>query len=212
MLVARDLPALWRLENTVLDDSGSGRDGVLTGAAYAAGELGRALDFAGGATTYRVTVAHHASLNPSTGLTIAARIYPRSPGPSTFARLLQKSVTTDLSNGYGCYCLNDRLILNVNNGGSPAFTTALTYNAWQRVGITCTAAGAVLFYLNGAADGGGNTGALATITTVADLTIGNRQNDLARAWDGLIDELSFWTRVLIPADMVRLTLGLQPVA
>ena len=212
MQFARSLIAAWRLENTALDTSGNGRNGVVTGAAYAAGEQGRALDFAGGVTTDRVTVTHHASLNPSAGLTIAARIYPRSPGASTFARLLQKSVTTALANGYGCYCLANKLILNVNNGGSVGFTTALAYNTWQRIGITCTAGGVVLAYLNGAGDGGGNTGALAAITTVGDLTIGNRQNDLARAWDGLIDELSIWNRVLIPADMVRLTLGLSPVA
>lgn len=211
MLNVRDQIAHWRLENTALDTTGNGRNGTVTGAAYVAGRLGRALEFAGGVTTDRVVVAHHASLNPSAGFTAYAWIYPHSSGGGAFGRLFQKSVTPDLSVGYGIYLLADHLGINVTNGGTPTMTTAVTYNSWQHVAVTCTSGGVVLLYLDGKADGGGNTGALAGITTVGDLIIGNRSG-WDRSWDGLVDEPGQLNRVLIETDIRRVMLGMSPVA
>lgn len=212
MLWTRSLVALWRFENTALDASGNGRTGVVTGAVYAAGRIGRNLDFAGGVTTDRVTVAHHASLNPTVGLTLAAWIYPLSSGPSTWARVLQKSVGAALATGYGWYLLTNKMTLDIHGIGGPLSNTAVTYNAWQHIAVTVDGSKNIIYYLNGLADGGGvMANGFGTITTVGPLIIGNRA-DLIRAWDGLIDEVGFWNRVLTPADIRRTMHAMSPVA
>lgn len=212
MLDTRGLVALWRFENTALDGSGNGRNGVVTGAAYVNGRLGRALEFAGGVTTDRMTVAHHASLNTTAGLTIAAWIYPHSQGGGNFGRIAQKSQFVALTNGFGYYIVTNKLVLNVNNGVSISATTALAYNTWQHVAVTCDAAGNVLHYRDGAADGGGATDPLANLTNGSDLIIGNRLAPFARSWDGIIDALPLWNRVLIPVDIRRWMHAMSPTA
>ena len=214
MLWSRGLMSLWRLENTALDGSGNGNHGTVHGANYTNGKFGRALDFAGGIAADRVTVAHHPSLNPTTGLTFAAWIYPHSSGGGGFGRIVQKSTTTAGAAGYiWCVFTGDKLILLVNTASGSVTNTALAYNEWQHVAVTVDGSNPsnVIHYRNGAADGTGTTNPLATLINTADLLIGNRLTDLARCWDGVIDELQIFNRVLTPQGIQRVMMGLPPI-
>jgi hypothetical protein len=187
--------------NVSSDTSGNNSNATLSNSTLAKG-------YAGSAATFTGTVGSSASITlPSlTQLTVAAWVRPLSAGNSSFPRIL--SFVND-----GVQFLFDF------TGGTPetigfqaagkgswrgAGTALPALGTWMHVAVSydASSASAPTFYLNGAAlstvSAAGGTG---TFTTAGVATIGNRASDGLRGFDGSIDQLLIYNRVLSPAEI-----------
>ncbi|HET9391433.1 MAG TPA: LamG-like jellyroll fold domain-containing protein [Steroidobacteraceae bacterium] len=197
------------------DSSGKAGPGMLVnGPVWFPGKIGDALDFRGGRAAVLVgSVAALANLYPK-GFTVMAWINPRSDGNS--GRILDKD---DHSHGW---------LLKMSNGGlqfvGDEFSAGavmrqtsrfLVRNAWQHIAATWQGsyrASSVHLYINGVpADGAAVDGAggLADDSRIP-LTIGNRMFDLERGFDGSIDEVRIFSRVLTPGEIHDLATSTTP--
>lgn len=172
-----------------------------TSVMHTTGQVGGGLDFNG--TTDYVNIPHDASQLLTSGFTFAAWIQPDSQGESG-GRILDKSAGTSATGGWrwGFAVGSDVMVLRVNAGGSIVSNTiTVDGTTWVHVAVTVTAAGAVIHYINGVADLTGNTAALAGITTTNDMRIGNRSGATDRSFDGVIDDVRIFNRVLSPTEI-----------
>ncbi|MGH8137998.1 MAG: LamG-like jellyroll fold domain-containing protein [Steroidobacteraceae bacterium] len=197
------------------DSSGHGNVGVLmNGPAWTAGEAGGALDFRGAGQA--VEIAGSASLANlyRRGVTVIAWIRPRSAGAS--GRILDKD-----GNAVGWFLKMDGTSLQfaADQFSDSAVTRnaarPLTLNAWQQVAATwdgSTRGASVHLYVDGVpSDGAFSNGAgTAGDDSRVPLTIGNRLVDLSRGFDGIIDDVRVFGRVLGAGEIHTLAMGAPP--
>ena len=177
------------------------------------------VDFRGdeaGATSFDgvddyVEIPHNAAqlgANLANGFTISVWINVKSQGESG-GRFLDKSTTT--TGGAGFYfriATSDRLALQINSG--PAILSAvnpIVYGTWYHVLVTVSSAQLVNFYVNATLNGTADQDAvqaISTITTTNDMRIGNRSGATDRTFDGLIQDVKMWNRVLTSAEIKEL--------
>ena len=183
------------------DDSGNGNLGTLLNAvAWAPGESGEAVSFDGERSAVVMRGSGSLANLYRHGLTVTAWIKPRSGGNS--GRIVDKD-----GNATGWFLkLNGTSLQFAADqfSGAPVIREAalpVTLNAWQQVAVTwdgSTRGSNVHLYLNGEVtdgsfvDGEGTAGD----DSAVPLTVGNRTSDLARGFDGLIDEVHIYDRVL----------------
>jgi PKD repeat protein len=200
--------------NTIVDASGNGNNGTLTGGVWTnAGRFGKALSFGAGSI---VTIADSASLDVTTAVTLEAWVNP-STASTSWRNVLIKTAG-DPGSANPCY------VLQGTTGGSgfpsayisPASgnvvgASALPVNTWSHIAATYDGA-QIKFYVNGTQVASrAQTGA---ITTSGDaLTIGGNAFSGSN-WDGLIDEVRIYNRALtqseISADMLQPVSGAPP--
>lgn len=188
------------------DSSGKGNSGALVnGPVWVAGKIAGALDFRRGHSAVRVGTAAALANLYVTGLTVTAWVNPRSDGDN--GRIVDKDG-------------NDRgWLLKMSPGGlqfvgdefgvcavTRQANRFLTRNAWQHVAATWDGSyrgGGVHLYINGVpADGPYvNGGGMLTDDSRIPLTIGNRISDLDRGFDGIIDDVHLFNRVLTPSEV-----------
>lgn len=193
------------------DSSGKADPGVLVnGPVWVRGEIDGALDFRGGRAAVRVGGAAALSNLYSRGLTVMAWVNPRSDGNS--GRILDKDGNSHgwllkMSNG-GLQFVGDEFSANAVMRQTSRF---LVRNAWQHVAASWQGSyrgSSVHLYVNGVpADGASVDGAggLADDSRIP-LTIGNRMFDLERGFDGIIDEVRVFSRVLTPGEIHELAM------
>ncbi len=192
------------------DDSGHGNGGtLLNGAEWTHGEQGSALLFDAGRSALLIRGSASLANLYRRGLTIAAWVQPRAAGGGP--HLLDKD-----GNSVGWFV---RL-----NGTTMQFTgdqfagravvreasTPLQLNVWQHVVVTwdgSPAGSGVHLYIDGAAADGSyldGQGVPADDTAIP-LTIGNRVADLARGFDGALDEVRIYDRAFGAAEVRALS-------
>ena len=208
-----------------LDRSGQGNNGTLTnGPLRVKGKLGQALNF-GGSNDY-VNIGAPSSLDNIVTKTISAWIYPRSVGESNAGRIMDKNqggiagwyfaTCSDPDGGSRCSAAGSSNALlyehNFASGSVGAWVTGnntLTLNAWNHVVVTysrSSTANNPVFYINGVVRSGtsvGNQTGTAPSDTGLENTIGNR-TDTAATFNGLIDDVRIYNRVLTADEIKRL--------
>jgi hypothetical protein len=210
---------------TVADASGSGNTGTLVnGPVWTTGKSGGALNFA--AATSSVTINGAGSLanlyNSGSGMTVMAWIKPASAGGGGGGRIVDK----DNNNG-GWF-------LKMNNATSVQFaadqfgatgtvqgkaatlnsTNSIVLNQWQHVAAAwdgTTNAQGIHIYVNGVQSDDRTSAVNGAGTPQTDagtpFTIGNRPVDNARNFNGSIDEVRVYNRVLTQAEIQALVAG-----
>ncbi len=189
---------------TLSDYSRSNNDGTITGATSVPGRKGTALDFDGADDTVPTAMTSNTAF--TNGFTISAWIKPDSagehPGVESVAggRIVDKTSDIYASNGFTYYtAYSDNTLAFIGNDGSRRVSADISayYGHWIFVTVTVASNATVTHYINGAVSGTpGTTNALSGITTANALTIGNRSTATDRTFDGTIDEVRIYDRVL----------------
>lgn len=200
---------------TAYDRSGQGNKGTLTlSPTRTLGKIGQALLF-DGADDY-VTVNSATSINDISPMTISAWIYPKSLGQNGFGRILDKSLTTSPTFGWDFQLTTTNVLHFVvdydgaNDLVRESGANAVTLNTWQHIVVTWDGSSAqtgVHLYINGIetsytnnTDGAGNR-----VTDAGNnLVIGNNATNFNRTFDGNIDDVRVYNRVLSAQEITRL--------
>jgi len=210
--------AHWKLDDgagTTAIDSEGGHDGTLTnGPVWVAGQLGGALDF-DGSNDY-VDLTSDAELDDvfDGGATVAMWIYPRSWGKSDNGRILDKaSQVSGDRDGWMIALRGETPAVQFAQGftGVRGFwrsqegTVAL--DTWTHVAVVYDAssvANDAEIYLNGVSQSPlveiAPTGSIATDAGIA-LRMGNYAQDTSRTFDGIIDDVRIYDRMLSPEEI-----------
>jgi len=192
------------MTSNVADISGNGNNGFLAGQTSTTtviGKIGQALEF-DGSNDY-VNVPHSAELSPSV-VTMAAWIkIPESTGDHE--TIVSKFDAVSAFDGY---------MLSIGNGGSQGLVAVWDGDGWNVgvgsvddgdwhhvVGIVDTAS--VSYYIDGSFDASDVT--TPTLSQSAELHVGNRtDNGFSGEFDGLIDDVRVYNRVLSAEEVSRL--------
>lgn len=182
---------------TAIDASGNGLNGTLSAATWTtSGHFGGALSFNG--TSALVTVADHALLDLTTGMTLQAWVYPTAL--SAYRTVILKERPADLA--YALYAHDGAPRPSAwITAGTPATatgTTALPLNTWTHLATTYD--GAILrLYVNGVQVGSqAHTGSL--FVSGNALRIGGN-TIWGEYFQGRLDEVRVYSRALSAAEI-----------
>jgi hypothetical protein len=205
---------------TAYDRSGRGNNGVVQSVTTrAVGKIGQGLEFHGvaGANDY-VNAGSDPSLDDVAVKTVSAWIRPDSYG-ATFGRVMGKDNSSgscwafSVSPSAGTFNAQSFAFANVCFDSSPGLwstpTASIITKRWYHIALVYDRTGSEndpVMYIDGVSQTvTENTSPSGSPTSDADfeLWIGNRP-DLARTFDGLIDEVRFYNRALSAAEIKRL--------
>jgi fibronectin type 3 domain-containing protein len=208
----------WKLNEgtgiTTADASISGNTGTLTNAPTwtASGKIDNALIFNGGTGFVGINGAGNLANLYQTGMTVMAWIKPTTLGAGGYGRIVEKGI-------WGLKLQNtNKVWFGGGNFSTTAVTkessTGVTFGVWQHVVATWDGSGAsanVHIYINGVlADGATTEGAGALISDSSyTLAIGNHAPTGDRGFDGTIDDVRIYNRVLTLAEIQSITADLQ---
>ncbi|RPI60641.1 MAG: LamG domain-containing protein, partial [Ignavibacteriales bacterium] len=216
--VCDNLVSLYHLDGNAQDSSGN-NDGTINGATYTAlGRFSGAYDFDG--IDDSINAGSDASIDNLLTFTWSAWIYPTSWGENNYGRILGKNTNS----GY------EKALFFYNSAGqqtieasffdesireSRANPNSISLNQWQNVVATFdnTADRRFHIYINGVEVSYSMFPALTGIAfddSSYNLIIGNRAN-ADRTFDGLIDEVAIWGRVLSQTEIQNLYNSGSPI-
>jgi len=221
-----DLVAAWQLDeetgSTTVDATVNGNDGTLyNGTAWTASSRtgDAALSFDG--NNDYVNLGSDASIEnifAGGGGTISAWINPSGWGENDYGRILDKSADVDAGNGWALEVTSSGDLrfehgFETQRGGWEA-QGAITLNTWQHVVVVydnTDTANDPLMYINGVLQtvtqdsSGGTPSGTASSDAGQDLIMGNFVSSGAdstqRTFDGSIDEVGIYNRMLTPAEI-----------
>lgn len=211
------LAAYWKFDEgtgvVAADSSGHGDAGtLLNGPTWATGKFGKALNFPAGRSIVNVGAKSSLANLHRTGFTVTAWVNVRSGGSS--ARIVDKD---DNSIGWFFKMASATTVQFVSDNGGPMRTSSgsIPANTWVHVAASwtgSTAASGAHVYVNGnLADGAGVDGAGSSgDDSGTPLSIGNRTTAMDRGFDGAIDDLRIYPRVLTAAEIKSLATATAP--
>jgi hypothetical protein len=187
--------------STVADSSGNNNTGTLDPAVVRSsqGRFGGGLLFNGNSS---VTVPNSASLNPTTGMTLEAWVFPTAS--TSWATAIMKEQTNGMA--YSLYASSsaNRPIVYCNTGKATtrhrylSGPTALPLNTWSHLAATYDGV-TLRLYVNGAqVSSHPYTGSIVTSTGALRIA-GNSAGEFFR---GLIDEIRIYNRALSPSEIL----------
>jgi hypothetical protein len=202
------LAGLWQLDegsgSTVLDSSGNGNDGSISGApTWSTGVIGLALDLNG--TTDYALVPDAASLDITDEITLAVWIKPEKVG----TQYVVKKAIISVTDGYELSLSTSGLAFVRFN----QFTSANTYridtstpyptdgNTWMHLAATYDGA-TIRLYVNGAEENSA-AAAFTIATNSLDLGIGSQSNGTT-LFQGALDDARVYCRALSPMEIEAL--------
>jgi hypothetical protein len=149
------------------------------------------------------------------GVTVSAWIRPASSGGGGRGRIVDKD-NNDAGWFLSMYSNQIQFAVDQFNGASPGriSTAGVDLNRWQHVAATwdgSTVGSNIHLYIDGVpADGTAVNGSGSAVDdSGTPLTVGNRAGDLARGFDGGIDEVRVYNRALTAAEIQSLASGEQ---
>lgn len=199
------LVGLWTFDTAdisdtiALDKSGSENNGTIKGTTSVSGKLGQALSFNGTSdyiyvksnNSLQVSVFTYSAWVKPTGATDRAIIGGEGTAPPEFR-----------INGN-----NTLSLLKQNNFEFPSSSGTVTNDVWSHVAVTYDALGNYVYYINGVASGSGTS--LQTFDySGGKLNIGQQSSGSAESFNGVLDDVRIYNRVLQATDISQLyTLG-----
>ena len=198
------LVSWWKFEGNVDDETNNNNDGTNSGVSFRQGKSGSSAYFDG--SSY-ITVPDSSSLDITENISIAIWINATSGGPNAPDTILDKSTgndgyTFDISRGGGGGCSgNDVLRLGYGSGNLCSQTT-IQRNQWQYVVATYNKTDA-LFYINGMFNSSLTQSELNSVNT-EQLLIGKDSQDNAKYFEGQLDELMIFNRVINSTEIAQL--------
>lgn len=163
-------------------------------------DLGTSLSFA--MSSNNVTFGDTDSLDLTTNATWSCWINPTTTGAAGAGRILDKKTG---ANGYLIQLTSSgQFVANLNNTNYFSSSNVINLKRWQHIAITFDSAAAsdqIKFYVDGVAAGVATRSSAMTANTDS-LIIGNRA-DLARGFDGLMDELKIYNRTLSASEILN---------
>jgi hypothetical protein len=209
------LVSWWRSESNILDTVGL-NSGYAASVGYGAGKSGQAFDF-NGSSSY-VGVSNSASLNPKGSFSIEGWIYPRADQAN---HIFSKWTG---SGGNLCYllrCAANRgihfAISDAAHQGDSTFhafevSNVITLNAWNHVAaVYDQAQGVRRLYVNGVQVGAKTNGSITvsagTLPVVIGANLTSSSGSIGYFFNGLVDEMAFYSKALTPAEIASLYLS-----
>lgn len=194
-------------DTVVADATGNSHTGTAsqnTSSMTIAGKLSTALTF--NSTTDYVNITDHADLRLIYGGTLMAWINPASLGESSGGRVIDKSSSSSVANGYALYLAATNAIACRVNGDTAAVSgnNAITLSTWQHVAAVISSWGRAI-YVNGVAvsiTGGSGTGLPPDVS--GDVRIGQRAGATDRTFSGPIDDVRIYNRPLSAAEILAI--------
>lgn len=151
-----------------------------------------------------VTVPYRPQLVPTQAVTIAAWVYPITDGENGFGRIFNRGnlvLYIGDSSVVDAFNFSPDGLANVANSSAGS----VQYGVWTFVAVTYVSGATVArFYLNGLLHTAASIAATSFTTDTDDLGIGNRPSDLARTWDGKLDNVRLFGRALDGSEILRL--------
>lgn len=177
----------------VLDKSGNNNTGTKTGTSVAAGKIGQAIKFFG---TNRIDTG---SDMIGTGAdSICTWIYLKSYGTNSSGRIVDNGQLNFLASlGHLSFSSNSASSSIISTDGS------ITLNKWYFSCVTRDANGITNFYVNGLLSGTPNQNSGNPAAGTGDVFIGNVSTGI-RGFDGLMDDLRIYSRVLSTSEIQAL--------
>lgn len=189
----------WPLNGNATDSSSSGYNGTVSNTTLATGQNGQAnqaLAFSS-ASTSNVTIPHTAALNTKPE-SFSLWVYPTSWASADASVMINKR--SNVGNGYFIAYITVSAQLAFDCGGSgtrwvTGFVPPL--NTWSHVVLTCSTAGGLALYVNGAPYGTRSYANRTTMaTSTADLKFGQDTNAGGQLYNGRMDDIRIYDRVL----------------
>jgi len=195
-------------ENASVDDASlKGYDGVSarnTSLLSVAGKIGNCFNFNG--STDLISIVDNPDLRMISGGTIMGWIKPDGYGGGNQGRIIDKSTGTNAQNGYYIrYSSPGLLYMKVNSESNSAWSTnnSVQNGVWQHFAVTFAATGR-RFYINGVDVTGTGTGNSLPPDVAGVVKIGNRASSSDRGFDGGIDDLRVYNRVLTQTEIAAI--------
>jgi hypothetical protein len=201
--------------NSAASSASNDNDGQLVnGPQWITGVPGTALGFDGDRAAVLMSGSGSVANLYKGGLTVSAWIRPASAGAGGRGRIVDKD-NNDAGWFFSMYSpTRIQFAVDQFDAGSPSriSTEGVDLNRWQHVAATwdgTTRGSKIHLYIDGVpADGGATNGSGSTYNDAGTpLTVGNRASDQARGFDGGIDEVQIYNRVLTPAEIRNLAAG-----
>ncbi|HLE63640.1 MAG TPA: LamG-like jellyroll fold domain-containing protein, partial [Pyrinomonadaceae bacterium] len=187
----------WNADANTRDDSGNGNNGTLQGG-YQLGKVGQAFSFNANANDGLV-VRTSASLSPTQAITLDAWVKPASY-PNSQPTVISKEGDYFLAIGDGKF--SGIAHCNIGDFAFPS-GGSVPLDAWTHIACTYDQESAIArLYVNGEEVAAEPTSTPLPIpTSAADLSIGKRIGATNRNFEGLIDEVEVFDRVLSQAEI-----------
>jgi hypothetical protein len=206
-----DLIGHYKFDGNANDSSGNNAHGTVNGALFTgsipgtSGRIGQAAFF--DKIDDAIVIPHHQRQLLTSGFTISAWVRPNTTGENPYGRIVDKSTATSGGlDGYALYMSNGSKVSMTVDSTTAVISTdgSVPFGQWTHVVATVSNTGATTIYTNGTVNVTGTTGPLSGIVTINPLTIGNRSNATDRTFDGLIDDVRIYNRVLSQSEVQAL--------
>jgi len=198
----------WKFDETsgtsAADSSGKGNNGTLTnGPTWSVGKMNGGLQFDG---VNDFVDLDSASLIGTQALTVCSWVNPRSIGGN--------SKGTIIGNSQFLFRISTANALWVTSNGEGANTASLAnsvpFNAWTFACATRDSAGLVNFFINGQPNGVTNQDSGTPASTAWGAAIGARASGLTYNWDGSLDDVRVYNRLLSQNEINALYTNTSP--
>ncbi|MGV9001854.1 MAG: LamG-like jellyroll fold domain-containing protein [Candidatus Saccharimonadaceae bacterium] len=199
----------WKLNGDATDSSTAGNNGTASSTTSATGQnsqAGQALSFTS-ASNSNISVPSTTALS-NDPQTFSLWVYPTSWSSANGSVMISKR-TNSVTNGYYIAYVTGSLSLVFDCGASNTPNRWVTpykppLNSWTYLVFTCSTGSGVALYVNGTLNSSRNTVDRSAIASSSPLKFGMEPITSAQVWNGSLDDIRIFNRVLAPSEISAL--------